>query len=87
MSIHQAASQGYQVSANAYERGRPEYPIEAVQYMIGALGLASACRDDASIYQSGGGVFRSWNPAGVSEVKDVPIADFKSALAAQLKAK
>ena len=48
------------------------------------LGLASACRDDSTIYQSGGGVFRSWNPAGVSEIKGVPIAEFKTALAPQL---
>lgn len=51
------------------------------------LGLALACGDDGSIYQSGGGVFRSWNPAGVSEVKGIPIAEFKAALGQQLDRK
>ena len=57
---------------------------------VAVAGLAwamGACGGDTSIYQSGGGVFRSWNPAGVSEIKDVPVADFKSVLAAQLSRK
>ena len=43
-----------------------------------ALGLATACGDDKTIYTSGGSVFRSWNPAGVSEIRDVPVATFKA---------
>ena len=51
---------------------------------VAVLGLASACGGDSSIYQSGGGVFRSWNPAGVSEIEGVPIASFKSEMTRQL---
>jgi murein L,D-transpeptidase YcbB/YkuD len=46
-----------------------------------ALALAAACGDDKTIYTSGGGVFRSWNPAGVSDIRDIPIAEFKSEMA------
>jgi L,D-transpeptidase YcbB len=45
---------------------------------------ATACGDDKTIYQSGGSVFRSWNPAGVSEIGSVPIAEFKTNLGGQL---
>ena len=49
-----------------------------------ALGLATACGDDKTIYTSGGSVFRSWNPAGVSDIRGVPIAAFKAELAKQI---
>ncbi len=39
--IHDAASKGFQVAAEAYERGRPEYPLEAVQRLIQELHLTS----------------------------------------------
>src|SRR5687767_1017959 len=49
-----------------------------------ALGLATACGDDKTLYSSGGSVFRSWNPAGVSDIRDIPIAEFKAELARQI---
>ena len=49
-----------------------------------ALVLATACGDGKTIYTSGGGVFRSWNPAGVSDIRDIPIAEFKAELTKQL---
>lgn len=49
-----------------------------------ALGLAIACSDDKTLYTSGGSVFRSWNPAGVSDIRDLPVAEFKTELARQI---
>ena len=49
-----------------------------------ALVLATACREEKTLYTSGGGVFRSWNPAGVSDIRDIPIAEFKAELAKQI---
>ena len=49
-----------------------------------ALGLATACSGEKTIYTSGGGVFRSWNPAGVSDIRDIPITEFKTELAKQV---
>ncbi len=51
MSIHQAAAKGYQVSAEAYERGRPEYPSEAVQHLVRTLGL----REGSTVLDLGAG--------------------------------
>ncbi len=49
-----------------------------------ALALATACKGEKTLYASGGGVFRSWNPAGVSDIRDIPIAEFKAELTKQL---
>ena len=51
MNIHQAAAQGYEVSADSYERGRPEYPSEAVQHLVGALGI----REGTAVLDLGAG--------------------------------
>lgn len=37
--IHNAAAKGFQIGADAYERGRPEYPIEAVRRLVDELQL------------------------------------------------
>jgi SAM-dependent methyltransferase len=39
MTIEPAAAQGFGRAADAYERGRPTYPSEAVEWMLGALGI------------------------------------------------
>jgi len=39
--IHDAAAKGFQVAADAYERGRPEYPLESVLKLIQELHLTS----------------------------------------------
>jgi ubiquinone/menaquinone biosynthesis C-methylase UbiE len=35
--IHDAAAKGFQAAADAYERGRPEYPLESVHRLIQEL--------------------------------------------------
>lgn len=39
MGIHQEARRGFQAGASAYERGRPSYPGEVIEWLIGRLGL------------------------------------------------
>ena len=39
--MHEAAEKGFQVAAEAYERGRPEYPQEAIDFLIRTLGISS----------------------------------------------
>jgi trans-aconitate methyltransferase len=41
-AIHDAAARGFQIGADAYERGRPEYPKEAVLKLIQELHLTSS---------------------------------------------
>jgi SAM-dependent methyltransferase len=38
-SVNEFAAQGFQVSTDAYERGRPDYPEEAVSYLTEKLNL------------------------------------------------
>lgn len=40
-SIHTAARQGFQVAADAYERGRPDYPPAAVKFLLKTLNISS----------------------------------------------
>jgi SAM-dependent methyltransferase len=40
-TIHQAAASGYAASAEAYDRGRPSYPLEAVAWIARTLRLHS----------------------------------------------
>jgi len=39
MSIYEEARRGFQQGAAAYERGRPGYPAEAIQWLVAELGL------------------------------------------------
>ena len=41
-SIHRFAAEGFDISADAYERGRPEYPADAVDCLIQELNLNSS---------------------------------------------
>lgn len=41
MGIHHAAAEGFERGAAAYERGRPGYPRDAVDWMVAHLGIAS----------------------------------------------
>jgi len=40
-TIHRAASDGYAAAADAYERGRPSYPLEAVAWLARTMRLHS----------------------------------------------
>ena len=44
MAIHEKAAAGYQSAADAYERGRPEYPAEAVEHLCQTLRLSERSR-------------------------------------------
>ena len=39
MPIHEAAARGFQQASEAYERGRPTYPPEAIARLVTALGI------------------------------------------------
>jgi SAM-dependent methyltransferase len=39
-----SAVAGFDLAAEAYERGRPEYPPEAVAYLVRELGIGPGCR-------------------------------------------
>jgi len=39
--IHETAAAGFQAGSEVYERGRPDYPVEAVEFLIDTLGIDS----------------------------------------------
>ena len=41
--IHRAAAEGFSRSAEAYERGRPKYPAEALELLVSRLPAGAAC--------------------------------------------
>lgn len=49
--IHRTAAIGFQAGSEAYERGRPGYPVEAVEFLIDTLGI----REDSAVIELGAG--------------------------------
>ena len=35
------ATRGFEAAGERYERGRPDYPREAIEWFVGALGLSA----------------------------------------------
>ncbi|MQA74395.1 MAG: methyltransferase domain-containing protein [Solirubrobacterales bacterium] len=56
--IHRAASAGFQRSADAYDRARPEYPPEAIAWLWAALALT----DGAGVIDVGAGTGKLTRP-------------------------
>jgi predicted methyltransferase len=46
--IHRAAAEGFSRSAEAYERGRPRYPAEALALLLSRLPAGAAVLDLAA---------------------------------------
>ena len=44
MEVHAAAESGFGSSSDAYERGRPSYPMETLSWLAGELGIAAGAR-------------------------------------------
>jgi SAM-dependent methyltransferase len=42
MEIHRVAAIGFASSVDAYERGRPSYPVEAIKLLVGEVGAGGA---------------------------------------------
>jgi SAM-dependent methyltransferase len=76
IKIHQAAAEGFQQGADAYERGRPGYPQAAIDWLLGkvAVGPASTIID----LGAGTGKFtRLLQPAGARIVAIEPVAGMR----------
>ena len=44
MAVHEVAAAGFGKEAAAYQRSRPTYPPDAVQWIVDGLGLAPGVR-------------------------------------------
>ena len=79
--IHPAASLGFEVAVEHYERGRPTYPDDAVTYLVRELGIARGIYDLATRARAKklqpdevhGGTFTITNPGPFGSLISVPI--------------
>jgi SAM-dependent methyltransferase len=81
LSVHEVAVTGFGSVAEAYERGRPTYPADAVAWLAGALGIASG-RVVADIAAGTGKFTRLIAPYGATIVAVEPVDQMRAVLRA-----
>jgi SAM-dependent methyltransferase len=81
--IHPAAAQGFARSADAYERGRPRYPQEAIDLLTSRLTAGAPVLDLAA---GTGALARSLHDCGFKVTAVEPVAEMRAALPASIRA-
>jgi SAM-dependent methyltransferase len=79
VSTHPTAAAGFGSSAEAYERGRPSYPDDAVAYLAAELGLGPAARV-LDLAAGTGKLTRLLVEGGADVVAVEPVAAMRAAL-------
>ncbi len=73
--IHEIAAKGFQAAPEAYDRGCPEYPLDALEHLVRALNIGAL----SAIVELGAGtgkftkLFVSLLPAGARVVAVEPV--------------
>lgn len=83
MRIHETAARGFGLAAEAYERGRPDYPDEAVAWLMQELRLGPS----ATVLDLGAGtgkLTRQLVPTGATIVAVEPLESMRRRLASAL---
>lgn len=81
--VHPAAARGFDATAEAYERGRPEYPPDAVAFVCDRLAIAPG-RTVVDLAAGTGKLTRALAPTGASVIAVEPVAGMREALAETL---
>ncbi|MDP1793679.1 MAG: class I SAM-dependent methyltransferase [Acidimicrobiales bacterium] len=84
MTVHASAREGYANVGTVYEKGRPEYPPDAVAYLLQRLGVARSGTDKTVIdLAAGTGKFsRALLAAGVTPTAVEPVEHMRATLKA-----
>jgi len=85
MGINEAAARGFELEADAYDRGRPTYPEPAVAWLAGALGIGPG----TTVVDLGAGtgkLTRLLAPLGAALTAVEPVAAMRARLVAALPA-
>jgi SAM-dependent methyltransferase len=77
--IHPAAASGFATAADAYERGRPGYPQEAIEWLAERLGIREG-RDVLDLAAGTGKLTRALVPLGARIVAIEPIDEMREQL-------
>jgi len=81
--IHDTASRGFSRGAEAYERGRPGYPSEAIEWLVSLLPERALVLDLAA---GTGKLTRPLLDAGLEVVAVEPVAEMRAALPSSVRA-
>lgn len=81
--IHESAAAGYARAPDAYERGRPGYPEEAIALLAAELGLRPGARV-VDLAAGTGKLTRALAALGADVVAVEPVAEMRDVLAAAL---
>jgi ubiquinone/menaquinone biosynthesis C-methylase UbiE len=81
--IHPAAAEGFATAAEAYERGRPGYPDEAIAWIVERLRLEPG-RDVLDLAAGTGKLTRALVPSGARVIAVEPIDEMREQLFAAL---
>jgi ubiquinone/menaquinone biosynthesis C-methylase UbiE len=81
VTVNPTAASGFDSGAEAYERGRPSYPDEAIAHLIDVLGLGPG-RRVLDLAAGTGKMTRLLVPSGVDLVAVEPVAGMRGAFAA-----
>jgi SAM-dependent methyltransferase len=79
LSIHEVAVAGFGTEAEAYERGRPSYPPDAVAWLSGALEIAAG-RTVADVAAGTGKLTRLIAPYGAEIIAVEPVDGMRAVL-------
>ena len=83
--IHRAAAAGFAAAAPEYERGRPDYPPEAVEHLVAELGLGEGSRV-LDLAAGTGKLSRPLAAAGMRVLAVEPIAEMRSLIGPPVEA-
>jgi SAM-dependent methyltransferase len=79
LTINQQAETGFGRAAEAYDRGRPEYPPEAISWLANRLGLGPG-RAVLDVGAGTGKLTRALAPAGARLLAVEPVAEMREVL-------
>ena len=80
--VHEAASRGFDREAEAYERGRPEYPPQAIAWLVERLELRPG-RVVLDVGAGTGKLSRALEPSGAAVIAAEPVAGMREILIRQ----
>jgi SAM-dependent methyltransferase len=83
--VHEIAAEGFSQGAEAYERGRPDYPPEAIEWLADRLGLRSGA-EVVDLAAGTGKLSRALAAAGATVTAVEPLERMRALIAPPIRA-